>query len=373
MRVGIVVSVIVIAVAMPIQLFSGQSAGAVNYDAEIQALRNKISGYRDEANALRKKADTLQNAISRISSEKAQIQAEVDLKQAEYNKLVKEIKETEDRIAENRRVSGELIVQSSLSNDVPLIVRLASSNNLADYIDGEASRISVRDTIVQKTEENEKLKIELKDKQAEVKKVLDEQKAYRDSLQAKENEQAQLLRETKGNESAYKKMISKSNDEIRALQEEQARLNTQNLGGSIPAPSGGSGGYPFVGGWQGGVYGFSPLVDDWGFYYQQCTSYVAWRIAKEKGGMAPWGRMYQPGHAKYWPEFARKAGISTGYKPRAGAAAVTSPGEYGHIMYVESVSADGQTIYVSDYNLGFDGQFRENYPRPASGVEYIYF
>lgn len=366
-KITLVAAVVIMAFTLPIQFFASRPVSADQYDAQIEAIKKKAEGYREQANQLRGKADNLSNALAILGTEKAQIQAQIDLNQAEHDKLTKEIDDTTKRIAQNKETSGSLIVKSSLSDDVPLVVRLASSNNLADYIEGEANRISVRDTIVKKTEENQKLKTELEKKKEQVKQVLAEQNAQKQMLVKKENEQSALLAKTKSDEAAYQGLISQSNSEMQRLQEEQRRLNAQPFGGGsgLPAPTGGSGGYPYIGGWSGD---FSPYVDPWGFYYQQCTSYVAWKVHDSGRTMPRWGSMYQPAHARYWPNFTS----NTGYEPRTGAAAVMTQGTYGHVMYVEGVSPDKSTIYVSDYNLGFDGKYR-SYPRSASGVIYVYF
>lgn len=368
-RVTAIIALVVMAVAVPVQFFAERPsvASADQYDAKIQALKQKISGYQDQANALREQAKTLQNTLSQLASDKAAIQTQIDLYQTQYDQLVKDIDATKKRIEDNRKATGQLIVESSMSGDVPLIVRLASSENLADYIDNEVSRTRVRDSIVQKTEENVKLKQQLEQKQSEVKVVLDQQKDSRTALQNKESEQSQLLEATQGNEATYQKMIQDSDGEMKRLQEEQRKQNQASLGGRLPAPTGGTGGYPYVSGWQGGVGGFSSLVDPWGFYYQQCTSYVAWKIYDSGKNMPAWGSMYRVANAKNWPEFTS----NKGYEPRKGAAAVMTSGTYGHVMYVEEVYGNGQ-IRVSDYNLGFDGVYR-TYDRSASGLVYIYF
>lgn len=381
MRVGIVVSVIVMSVSLPMQFFATKPASAADYDAEIQALRNKISGYEDEASALSKKANTLQNVLNQISADKTKIQAEVDLYQAEYNKLVKEIKDTEDRIAENRRVSGELIVQSSLSNDVPLIVRLASSNNLADYIDGEASRISVRDTIVQKTEENEKLKIELKDKQAEVKKVLDAQKLKRDELASKEATQAQLIRETKNNEASYQEMIKQGQSQIeeyQRMQEELRRLRAQGAGGGTYVATSGTGGYPYD--HIKGCY-TNACADPWRLFYSECTSYVAWKLSSKGYGVKPFNWRGSPqGNAYEWTGSVTSYAVSKRtHSPKAGDALVFPAYTHGaawtgHVMYVEKVYGNG-TILISEYNWDGYGNYseRELAPGEYSGGTFITF
>lgn len=361
-RTVIVASIIVMALSMPIQFFGSRPANADTYDDQMNALRSKISGYEAEAAALRQKADTLQNTLTIISNDKAKIQAEVNLYQKEYDQLVKDIKDTEDRIAENKRVSGDLIVKSSMSSDVPLIVRLASSDSLADYIDGEASRISVRDTIVKKTQENEKLKVQLKEKQDKTKKVLDAQKLKRDELAAKESAQAQLLAETQGNESAYQNMISDSNDKIKDLkrqQDAQRAASSRWSGGFVS--TGGTGGYPYICGnypcWRAGY------VDPWGLYYQECVSYVAWKLDSKGYGVRHFSGA---GNATQWPSTASYASWRYG-SPKAGDAMVrraTSSWDPGHVSYVESVSSDG-TILVSEYNFRVDGQYTERSLTPA--------
>ncbi len=378
MRIGITVSVIIMAVSVPIQFFSNRPVSADAYDAKINALREKISGYESQANELRKKADTLQNTLDQLSTDKAKIQTEINLYQAEYDQLVRDIKATQEKIDENRRVSGELIVKSSLSEDIPLIVRLASSDNLADYIDGEVNRISVRDTIVQKTEENEKLKVQLKDKQAEVKKVLDSQKLKRDELASKEATQQRLIAQTQNDEASYQKLIASGKDQIKKYQQMQQELrNRQGIGSGSYVTVGGSGGYPWANVgypcWSAGC------SDPWQVYYRECVSYVAWKLSSQGYGVKPFGGY---GHAYQWPDTTqgRNPGsgitkpytqLSYGTNPSRGDAAIlpayTGGAAWtGHVMYVEEVYGDG-SIRVSEYNWSGDGRYSE---RKFSSSEY---
>lgn len=380
MRAGITASVIAMAVAAPVQFFAATPASAVDqYDAKIQALRDKVSNYENEANALRKKADTLQNTLNQLSADKSKIQAELDLKQAEHGKLVGEIAVVEGQIKENRKITGDLIVQSSISDDVPLIVRLASSENLADYIDGEATRISIRDTMVQKTEQSETLKAQLKEKQEQVKAVLDEQKLKRDELATKEAAQQKLITETRNNEASYQEMIKSSESQIREFQKAQdelRRFRQQGVGGGTYVTSSGTGGYP----WSGAAgYPYpcwsASCVDPWALYYRECTSYVAWRLANQGYGVRGFAGA---GHAYQWP------GTAAGYTsqsstPKKGDAAVYDAYENGaawtgHVMYVEQVYGDG-SILISEYNWAGNGTYSERRLTPSeySGTTFISF
>ncbi len=359
LRVGIIVAIVVMAVSAPLQLFTTRPASADEFDAKIQALHSKIASYEQEANALRERANTLQNTIAQLSADKAAIQSQIDLTQVEHDKLVAEIEATQARIEENRRVSGQLIVKSSTSDDVPLIVRLAASENLADYIDGEATRLAVRDTIVKKTEENVTLKKTLEEKKVEVKKVLDEQKFRREELASKEAQQAQLLAQTEGSEDKYRGMIEASRGEIDKMREQQEALRAAAArwgGGYITV--GGSGGYPWAGVgypcWSAGC------VDPWQVYYRECVSYVAWRLSSAGKGVRSFaGR----GHAYQWPSTTAGYTSQTRGVPHVGDAAVIPAGVQGipwtgHVVYVESINDDG-SINISEYNFAGDGRYSE--------------
>ena len=153
--------------------------------------------------------------------------------------------------------------------------------------------------------------------------------------------------------------------EIAKLREQQAAENLRSLPrGSVPSGTPGGGGYP-------GAWANAPLdayVDPWGLYTRQCVSYVAWKVHSTGRYVPHFGGA---GNANQWPSTTARHGIPNGSTPRAGAAAVIMGGAYGHVMYVESVNGDG-TITVSDYNLGWDGLYR-NYKRSSSGLVYIYF
>lgn len=369
----VVSAVVIMGVATPIQIFSSSTVNADQYDAQIEAIKQKVAGYQNEANELRSRADTLQNTLAQLSADKSGIQAEIDLYQTQYDKLVQEIKDTQSRIDDNKKTSGELIVRSSMSDDVPLIVRLAASNNLADYVEGEASRTSVRDSIVKKTEETEKLKKQLVTKQAEVKKVLDDQKLKRDELASKEATQQQILAQTKGDEAAYQNMISSSQAEIGKLRQQQEALrqaSQQWSGGYISV--GGSGGYPYAGApypcWS------MSCADPWQLYYRECVSYVAWKLSSVGKGVRGFGGA---GHAYQWP--STTSGYTSqkyGSNPKAGDAAVIPAGVQGipwtgHIMYVESVNGDG-SINISEYNFAGDGRYSERRISPSQYGSYVF-
>ena len=107
--------------------------------------------------------------------------------------------------------------------------------------------------------------------------------------------------------------------------------------------------------------GIADVVDRWGMYECNCTSYVAWALQVNgqridwfiRGAMDAWN----------WPHVASLAGIAVGTRPRVGAVAVWPKLEppFGHTAYVSSVERNGD-FDVAEYNY-----------RPATGFEPFVF
>ncbi len=113
-------------------------------------------------------------------------------------------------------------------------------------------------------------------------------------------------------------------------------------------------GYPYAS--RCPAAGYEDVVDRWGMYMCNCTSYVTWAL-RANGQRTDW---FIPGSmdAWNWPHVARLAHLPVGTRPRARAVAVwpkLSP-PFGHIAYVTGVERDGG-IDVSEYNSPETGVF----------------
>ncbi|HZT90510.1 MAG TPA: CHAP domain-containing protein [Gaiellaceae bacterium] len=107
-------------------------------------------------------------------------------------------------------------------------------------------------------------------------------------------------------------------------------------------------GYPYASRCPGA--GLAHVVDRWGMYACNCTSYVAWALSAN-GQRIDW---FVPGamDAWNWPNVARAAGLVVDRIPRRGAVAVwphVAP-PYGHVAYVTNVDPDGR-VDVAEYNF----------------------
>jgi len=96
--------------------------------------------------------------------------------------------------------------------------------------------------------------------------------------------------------------------------------------------------------------GVAEMVDRYGMFACNCTSYVAWALAANgqrtdwfvRGAMDAWN----------WPNVARRAHLRVGRTPRVGAVAVwpTLAPPFGHLAYVTRVEPGGR-FDVAEYNL----------------------
>jgi surface antigen len=104
------------------------------------------------------------------------------------------------------------------------------------------------------------------------------------------------------------------------------------------------------------------VISPYGYYYRNCTDYVAWRLAGL--GVAP-AQYKGLGNAKEWAQPPAGNGLTVDSVPAVGAAAVRTGGTYGHVAFVEAVQADG-TITVAQYNKHGDGTFSIDSGMPAA-------
>jgi surface antigen len=113
--------------------------------------------------------------------------------------------------------------------------------------------------------------------------------------------------------------------------------------------------------------------DQWGYEYRNCTSYVAWRLARDG---VPVSLFRDLGNASRWlASVAGEPGVVVNGVASPGAVAVWAPSSgVGHVAWVDSArrTAAGVTVTVSDYNYFGTGAFATHVvTSPPSG--YIHF
>lgn len=396
-RSTLLAAAVLMAAAAPISFFDGSPAAARDFDAEIKAVQKQIDTYNSQAAELSRQADTLKNRVDQLNRDKATIQAKIDLTQAKYDKLVADIKDNEDKIAENQQLLGRIMADMYIDDDISPLEMLASSDNIADFIDRQANRSSIRDSISRTIGEIKDLKKKLEGQRDEAKQNLEDQTNQRNLLAEKQAEQQKLLSDTKGREAAYQELSAKSRAKKDKILEEQAAYMASLIpqGTAVPGDPN-KGGYPDH---LANSNYYSPVVDQWGMYSRQCVSYTAWKVHQKTGNMPYWGGR---GHAWQWgfsgwmhgdgtkasyntgrwhTSNAEAYGFASGSTPKVDSVAVrnANPGAgdpYGHVAWVEQVS--GNKVYISQYNwynaggAGW-GHYSEMWVDASFFQSYIYF
>lgn len=92
--------------------------------------------------------------------------------------------------------------------------------------------------------------------------------------------------------------------------------------------------------------------------------YCTWFVKNKRGASLPNGL----GDANTWYARASSYGLSVGSVPKPGAVGTTTRGDYGHVVYVESVNANG-SINISEMNYKAWGVATT---RTASASEFVY-
>ena len=347
------VIVILFMVSGAIVYLQTRPVSADQYDDKIAMLQKDMARYQAEADRLNSEANSLANALAQLTNEKNALQAQINVNQAQHDKLVAQIASTETEIKQNQDALGETIADLYLGDNVSTIEVIASSENIGDFIDKQEYRTSVKEQLNATIKKVQNLKIQLTTQKEDVAKVLESQKAARDTLVAKESAQANLVAQTQNDESRYQGMIKDSEKQIADAKAAQAalRARTVKTGGYTLVDAGSLTAYP----WNESncsMWGYMSTEgadgnggDGRGYGCRQCASYVAWRIARETGIYYRWGNGGNFG----------SAAVGAGYKnlgtnPEPGSIAVMW-GNPGHVAWVEAV--DGNKVLVSQYNYNY--------------------
>ncbi len=356
---GLAIVLIVSAVIVP-------RVRADEFDEKINALKQESAQVQANKDQLGAQAASVQDEINRLQGEISALQAQIQANQTKRDELTVKIAEAEAELQRQRDLLGENIKAMYLEGEISTLEMLASSKDLSDFVDKQQYRSSVESKIKSTLEKINALKKQLNDQKTEVEKLLADQQIMQGQLATQQAEQAHILALNQQEQSNLNSQLQANNARISELRSQQAAENAKRFRGySIIAGNNGNDTYPNA--WRNSPQ--DSLLDNWGMYNRECVSYTAWKVYASGRHMPYWGGV---GNANQWPGNARAAGIPVDSVPRAGDVAVAYWGYYGHVMYVESVNANG-TINISQYNWDYNGTYSEIYNFSPAGLSFIHF
>jgi len=107
------------------------------------------------------------------------------------------------------------------------------------------------------------------------------------------------------------------------------------------------------------------LVDDWGMYNRECTSWCAWKLHKKGYNIV---HSTKDWNANRWDDNARAIGITVNKTPEVGAIAQW---DSNHVAYVEAVN--GNDVTLSEYNYAVVGGYHTRTVAKTAIQNFIHF
>ncbi len=373
-------SILVVTAVLAVSFSGVAHVAADEFDEKIRALSRQNNQTEDAIDSLEVQAESLEKTINKLQTRINGLQAQINDNRAKMDQLESQIAVAQKKLDEQKDLLGQNIRQMYLEGQITTLEMLASSNDLSEFVDRQQYRNSVKNQITETLDTITQLKQELAAKKTEVESRLKEQQTLQTQLASERAENDRLLGLNEGEQATLDKQIRKNNKRIEQLRAQQVIENLRLFGGGVGGGVIGGGGYPWGGAkcmHTGSIDGFCPNYD-WavggsvwnfatgGYGYRNCTDWVAYRVTV-RGGRAPGGL----GNANTWDDRAPSYGFTVSSTPRAGAAAVSNSGYYGHVMFVEAVNGDG-TITISDYNRAGTGKYDTAVISPA-GLRFVYF
>ena len=340
-------------------------------DTECEAAKANMKANQNEAKEYTEKAKTVGQVISQLNSEINTLNNEITLNENKVIELNAEIAANEEKLAETQTALAKMLVSMHFNGDSEPITILAGSKTISDYAEKQAREDVAKQEI---TAASERIK--------EIKEKLNSQKEEAEKALALAEENRRLVASKKSDQEVLKAEYDKSANDATALAtywEEQLKA----LAWTPPSNSTGNGSrnwganntYP---------YRYNCPQDNvrysaYGGAVCQCTSYASYKAYEKWGISNTWG-----GHAYNYVNASGYYVPSTGGRtyvdknPAANTIAIQLGGAYGHVMWVESVNANG-SINVTEYNVNWSsigchlGDFCSRNNVGSSGTWFLHF
>lgn len=298
----------------------------------------KETAAREKAEEASKAAENLEEVVESLEKEILAIEAKIAQSEKESADLSLQIKINEEKLAAQQTALAALLVDMHFDENPDAIVILASSSSISELTERQARQETVKSQISQSAQAIRDLKKELEKEKAAIERIIVDQENQRNVVAEKRNEQASLMNEYKNNAETF------------SAEAEEARLKKEAAIADEIARLNGSGTVGF------GINTYIYRDDcphrnlaygtQWG-YVCQCTSYAGYKAYEHWGVyIAYWGNAYS------WDESAAARGYVVDTNPAPYTIAVSNSGQWGHVMWVESVNSDG-TINLSEYNNSY--------------------
>lgn len=362
----LVIALVLIASAV-LSLFPlEQEAQAYPAGCVTQACReaaDAASAAEARASAAQANARTLEGEIERLNAEISSLEADIAANQAIANDLSEQITINEQKLNLQQAALAKLLVNIHFEGEPDAILMLAGSNSLGDYAEKQSRQTTAKTQIASSAESIRLLKEDLEQQKASVDALVASAELSRAEISERRNQQQVLMERYKNDSAAYERDAASARETMQ--REIAAEIAKYNNGGVVGE---GYNSYPYQD--RCPRDNLSQIVV--GGYICQCTSYAGWK-AQEYFGIyiSAWG------DARSWGSSAQRLGYVVNSTPAPHTIGYTTSGVYGHVVWIESVNANG-TVNLTEYNnsssskSGLAGDFGARYNVNPGAYRYIH-
>ena len=316
-----------------------------------------------KAAAAANNAQTLEGEVERLNAEIASLEADIYANQAIADDLSAQITDNEAKLELQQSALAHMLVEMHFESEPDAIILLAGSSTIGDYAEKQTRQNNAKAQVTTSAEAIRELKESLTQQKASVDALIESAEASRAEITLKRNRQNELIAKYQNDSAAYERDAAAAR--VTMQQEIAAEIAKYNTGGVVGE---GYNSYPYADRCPRDNVGYIVV----GGYVCQCTSYAGWK-AQEFFGIyiSSWG------DAKNWGNTATRLGYVVDNNPAPHTIAYSTSGIYGHVMWVESVNANG-TINITEYNnpssskSGLPGDFGARYNVNPAIYRYIH-
>lgn len=309
-------------------------------------------------------AQSLEGEVARLNFEIQALEDEIAKNQAIANDLSVQIDLNEKKLETQRAALAELLIDMHFESEPDIITMLAGSNSLGDLAEKQSRQSTVKSQIAISAESIRITKEELESQKSSVDALIASTELSRNEITARRNQQESLIAKYRYDNAAYTQDAAAAREVMQ--QEIAAEIARYNSGGVVGE---GYNSYPWASQCPWSNLAFITV----GGYVCQCTSYAGYKTQEFWGiTISNWGNAYS------WGNSARRNGYVVDNNPAPHTVAVSTAGEWGHVMWVESVNANG-TINLTEYNNmtssknGWIADFGARYNVNPNAYQYIHF
>lgn len=314
-------------------------------DTECENAKANMQSNQSEAYEYTKKAESVSEVINQLGSEISALNAQIAANEAKIKELNTQIEQNEKKLSETQSALAEMLISMHFSDDSQPITILAGSKSISDYAERQAREDVAKQEIAAASERVKEIRENLKTQKDDVEKALATSEDSRRLVAAKQADQKTLMAQYEKSADDASALAAYWEEQVKAL----AWVPPSNSTGNGSRSWGANNTYPK----RYNCPQDNVRYSAYGGAVCQCTSYASYKALEKWGISNTWGgNAYNYVNASGY--YVPKTGIYTyvDRTPAANTIAVQTGGQYGHVMWVESVNADG-SVNVTEYNVSW--------------------